>query len=302
MKFSIIVPVYNVEKYLAQCIDSILMQTFTDYEIILVDDGSADNGGKMCDAYAAKNKNIKVIHKNNGGLSSARNAGVEIAQGEYILFVDGDDYYDDKNVFSDLNKLTDGVDVICFGLKKLYEATGKIQTPVQKDSTLLASACCKGIRSELFKQFDLSFEKNKFSEDIEWAARLICVAKSWTDYHKSPYVYRQREQSISQSLTEKNITDFLGHIKKILHLIDAEKNKAVLKKLKTYIAFQYFTLMATQYFARESEGFVNLFAEIKLYRYLLKYGIDRQVKIIKWCVRLLGYKNTCKLMWRKLYD
>lgn len=91
-KISVIVPVYNVEKYLNRCIDSILDQTFVDFECILVDDGSPDNCGKICDEYANKDERIRVIHKENGGLSDARNAGIESAQGEYLSFIDSDDW------------------------------------------------------------------------------------------------------------------------------------------------------------------------------------------------------------------
>ena len=88
---SVIVPVYNVEKYLSRCIDSILSQTFTDFELILVDDGSPDNCGSICDEYAKKDKRIIVIHQQNRGVSSARNKGLDIARGEYVTFVDSDD-------------------------------------------------------------------------------------------------------------------------------------------------------------------------------------------------------------------
>lgn len=91
-KISVIVPVYRVEQYLCKCIDSILEQSFCDFELILVDDGSPDNCPQMCDEYARKDARVKVIHKKNGGLSSARNAALDIAQGEYITFVDSDDY------------------------------------------------------------------------------------------------------------------------------------------------------------------------------------------------------------------
>lgn len=89
---SVIVPVYNVEPYLRECIDSILAQTYTDFELILVDDGSPDKCGEICDEYAAKDSRIRVIHQENGGLSAARNAGLDIAQGEYVTFVDSDDF------------------------------------------------------------------------------------------------------------------------------------------------------------------------------------------------------------------
>ena len=94
-KISVIVPVYKVEGTLKRCVDSILGQTFADFELILVDDGSPDLCGKMCDDFAVKDERIKVIHKENGGLSSARNAGLDIAQGEYVCFIDSDDYVAD---------------------------------------------------------------------------------------------------------------------------------------------------------------------------------------------------------------
>ena len=89
---SVIVPIYNVEKYLIKCIESIINQTYKDLEIILVDDGSTDSSGKICDEFATKDNRIKVIHKKNGGLSSARNIGLDICKGNYISFIDSDDY------------------------------------------------------------------------------------------------------------------------------------------------------------------------------------------------------------------
>ena len=85
---SVIIPVYNVEKYVAKCLDSVIAQTYRDLEIIIVDDGATDSSGKICDEYAIKDERIQVIHKSNGGLSSARNAALDIATGEYIAFVD----------------------------------------------------------------------------------------------------------------------------------------------------------------------------------------------------------------------
>ena len=92
MFFSIVVPVYNVEKYLKECIDSILSQTFTDFELILVDDGSKDESPLICDEYAQKDERIKVIHKPNGGQAEARNVGTETAAGQYIIYIDSDDF------------------------------------------------------------------------------------------------------------------------------------------------------------------------------------------------------------------
>lgn len=116
---SVIVPVYNVEKYLDNCVESIVNQTYKDLEIILVDDGSPDNCPAMCDEWAKKDKRIKVIHKQNGGLSSARNAGLETATGEYVAFVDSDDSID-INMYEIMeNMFSDDIDIVMCGYQKI---------------------------------------------------------------------------------------------------------------------------------------------------------------------------------------
>lgn len=122
MVFSVIVPVFKVEKYLEQCVDSILAQTFSDFELILIDDGSLDNCPVICDEYAKQDKRVKVIHKVNGGLTSARKAGISIANGSYIICVDGDDYIE-ADMLQKINDIlqTNNYDVICFGYKIVSE-------------------------------------------------------------------------------------------------------------------------------------------------------------------------------------
>lgn len=111
---SIIVPVYKVEKYIGECIDSILGQTYENFELILVDDGSPDNSSKICDKYAAKDERIKVIHKENGGVSSARNVGLDNAKGEYITFIDSDDMVDDQYLELMYRKIIETNADMCF--------------------------------------------------------------------------------------------------------------------------------------------------------------------------------------------
>ncbi|WP_455654514.1 glycosyltransferase family 2 protein [Phascolarctobacterium sp.] len=115
---SVIVPVYNVEKYLPKCLDSLSNQTFQSLEIVLVDDGSTDNSGQICDEYAAKDARIKVLHKTNGGVSSARNAGLDAATGNYIAFADSDDYVE-PDMYEILYKAVDVKTVACCGLRKI---------------------------------------------------------------------------------------------------------------------------------------------------------------------------------------
>ena len=134
-EISVIVPIYNVEKYLPQCIDSILAQTFINFEVILVDDGSADNCGEICDEYAEKDNRIIVIHKKNAGVSAARNIGIEAARGEYLMFVDSDDFLECEmleimyKATLDLNP-----DCVASGLKYYFEKSGKIRINAFEDA------------------------------------------------------------------------------------------------------------------------------------------------------------------------
>ena len=117
MRFSIIIPAYNVEDYLLDCVDSVIKQSFRDYEIILVNDGSTDSTLEICQELSKKNKLINLITKKNGGLSSARNAGIEIAKGDYLLFLDGDDFWGNYQFLNDLNRIIENqkdIDLIIF--------------------------------------------------------------------------------------------------------------------------------------------------------------------------------------------
>ena len=107
-KISVIVPVYKAEKYICRCVDSILAQTFTDFELLLIDDGSPDNSGAICDEYAASDSRVKVFHKENGGVSSARNVGLDNACGEWITFVDADDWIAETFIAGLYTPITNG--------------------------------------------------------------------------------------------------------------------------------------------------------------------------------------------------
>ena len=127
VKISIIIPVYNVEQYLEQCLDSILRQTYKNYEIILVDDGSSDNSGVICDKFAFKYSFIHVIHKTNGGLSSARNAGLDVATGSYVLFVDSDDYIGENAISQIISTVGQhDIDVVFLEAFKVFNNTDAV--------------------------------------------------------------------------------------------------------------------------------------------------------------------------------
>lgn len=232
MKFSILVPVYNVEKYLEQCVESLLDQTFKgEYEIILVDDGSTDSSGEICDRYAEKNPDkIKVVHKKNEGLVSARQAGIAVANGEYSLFVDSDDFAENnllETIFcvTDKNKNTDaviftlnyfdGVDKTSKNdlfrtqetvfenenKKEIYEAL--ISTPY------VTSLCLKAIKTAILKNdptdYSLYYDKN-MAEDWFRSIYLLTAAEKIVYINKHIYNYRTNDSSISRSFRHETIS------------------------------------------------------------------------------------------------
>ena len=213
-EISIIVPVYNVEKYLSKCIDSILNQTFNNFELILVDDGSTDSSIQICDEYRMKDKRIKVIHKQNGGLSSARNAGLDIALGKYIGFVDSDDFIH-KNMYqllySNLTKYNGDISICRFGRifdgekstniedscnVKVTEMTGyNALENLYNDKFLdFIVAWNKLYKREIFK--DIRYPVGKIHEDEFIIHRILYESKKVIYIDKILYYYYQRDNSI----------------------------------------------------------------------------------------------------------
>lgn len=215
-KISIIVPVYKVEKYLHKCVDSILKQTFKDFELILVDDGSPDRCGEICDEYARKDNRVRVIHKENGGVSDARNVGIDIAKGEYIGFVDSDDYIElDMYEFLYDYLIKSGSDIsICGiachirknGVDKLIREpssadsrgvlTGKQAfSEVLKSKLFSVNPVNKLFKAELFS--DDRFPKGKISEDAFLIPKIILKAKKVVYDNEFKYYYVRRNGSIT---------------------------------------------------------------------------------------------------------
>lgn len=208
---TVIVPVYNVEKYLKKCVDSILCQTLSNIEIILVNDGSTDNSGKICDAYSKKDERIKVYHKENGGLSSARNYGIEKANGKYLGFVDSDDYID-SDMYELLldNLIKFDADMSLCGLFDMYK--GKPQKTNTEDRTFEATpeeaikivleaeitsvtAVNKLYKRELFKE--VRYPEGKDSEDAFVIIDLLMRCQKTVISTKQKYYYIHRSGSIT---------------------------------------------------------------------------------------------------------
>lgn len=208
---SVIVPVYKVEKYLDRCVQSIVDQTYRNLEIILVDDGSPDNCGSLCDAWAAKDSRIKVIHKENGGLSDTRNAGMAIATGEYIAFVDSDDHIA-PNMYQLLYErmCADRSDIAACGVEMIFEdgspsrmltKAGKcvLNTAEAMEAIIAESWLKQPVWYKLYKAVlirDIPFPAGKYHEDVFWSYRAVALAQKVSVFDTPCYFYIQRSGSI----------------------------------------------------------------------------------------------------------
>lgn len=226
--FSLILPVYNVEKYVKRCVNSLLRQEYTDYEIILVDDGATDSSGSICDKLADKNNNIFAYHKENGGLSDARNYGMDRAKGNYILFIDSDDWVDEKLLISLHNHLNkSNVDILKFGFQKMQEGNYKntffsyfnigVYDRRQIEETILPYTigpkrlfcyeqnACKSVWSHVYslnflRENNIRFvsEREILNEDYLFNLHTLLYAKSLEVTHYILYYYDYREGSLSK--------------------------------------------------------------------------------------------------------
>ena len=216
---SIIVPVYNVEKYLHRCIESILNQTYKDLEIILVDDGSPDRCGQICDDYAQKDSRIKVIHKENGGLGLARNSGIAVCSGEYIMFLDSDDYLavdavqvlfdrilsdcSDLAVGKHMDVYDDGTtnDWFCAWIKDAVLSPDEVFAKLGEKNYISVIACAKLYKRCLWE--DIAFPDHKCSEDLWVHPAIIEKCEKISIVNKNVYYYYQRKDSILHVMSEQ---------------------------------------------------------------------------------------------------
>lgn len=249
-KLSIVVPVYKVEDYLKECVDSILNQSFKDFELILVDDGSPDSCPKLCDDYSKLDSRVKVIHKSNGGLSSARNAGMRVAKGDYISFIDSDDYLDldtYNKVFSIIAK--EQADVVIFGRCYVYEDNRKVVREKQgiykvmtgAEATALMNTSLLGYYDvaawdKVYKRslFDgIEYPEGKLSEDWYTTYKVFARAQKVAYDSKPLYYYRQRGGSITHNARVNY--DAIYASKEVLDFVKKEQPEFLREAIFSYV-------------------------------------------------------------------
>ena len=324
MRFSIIVPIYKVADYLDDCVQSVKNQTYTDWELILVDDGSPDACPQMCDGYAKEDERIRVIHKENGGASEARNAGIEQAKGEYVLLLDGDDFYNRSDMFEMLSANIDksGADVILFGCTDWNMKTGEkrisrsdydlhllnqVADREQSLHYLLSQKKIPGgptiftVQRALLDEYGISFHCGIRAEDHEYVLMIFSHCKQIFAMNEPFYTYRlQREGSITHSGSIKMIQGIDYTLNKWVPILSCESNDQLRKDYLNYLAFIYSTgfVITGRLHGKERKESLEL---MRKHRMILKYGYWRDLRIVRLASSAFGIP-LFTLLGRIYYD
>lgn len=287
---SVVVPVYNVEAYLKKCIDSILSQEYEKTEIILIDDGSKDSSGEICDAYAAQYNNVQVVHQENAGLAAARNVGIRCAKGDYLLFVDSDDYIAEgalKKIIHESMSMEKKPDVVFLEMKNVYpdgnekfsgeKYDGRMINGQPKEMVLRhlvkigkfpGSSCNKMVKRSLIVDHNIFFPEGFIAEDIDWILQLLDAAESFFYCSGDYYYYRkQREGSITNTAginTVKSLLEILGK-----WLDGNSSTNSYQDSFYAFLAYEYMVMLCTYGTLRAEE----------------KNGIKQKVYNLKWIMR-----------------
>lgn len=315
LKISIVIPVYNVEQYVDRCIESVLQQTHTDFEVILVDDGSTDQSGYKCDVWAQNDQRVRCIHQKNKGLSSARNTGIHLCNGDYIVFLDSDDYWLSDKVLEIICERVSlyKADVLSLNFCKVQDdSIAKPYFQVERDMPIelrrneslqylcsndlwIACAWNKVIRRELFDTDELEFIEGITSEDIDWCIRLALAAQQFDYCDECVIGYRQRSDSISQIMSFEKINCLKNNIEKSIKLLN-EGDMQKKKILEPYISYQIGTLLFNvgQLERKKDRGLIA--EEVRAWIPILGESSNKKIKAIYLSIKLLGITGTIELL------
>ena len=307
---SFIIPVYNVEKYLRECVDSILCQLTDECEIILVDDGATDSSGSICDSYATMNSKVKAVHQENGGLAAARNTGLDYAGGEYIAFVDSDDYLAFDCVSEILRWISSGGADVCFmramkvfpdekqrllddemDAKQLRMGKENAIKYLSERSKYPGSPCTKIFKRALIEKYNLRFpDDRRVSEDLGFVLQCILGAESYDALQVDYYYYRQaREGSITNSVTYKSFLGLKAFVEESTEkLTNDKKSKGAIEKYAmSFVAYE-FSIMVWQYTHVTKENQREAIKFLKEYNWVLDYSATKKTRLIKAVCKCLG--------------
>lgn len=309
IKISFIIPIFNAEAFLEACIESVTCQ-LEGNELILIDDGSTDSSGAICDRYASQYAQVSVIHTENGGVSRARNLGVERAQGEYIVFLDADDYInrDFSDRFSEMNS---NADIIFYPMRKQYgqdnfipmgfglnrkalfgKTTEEVLSYISKCPKFPASPCGRLIRLDFLRSYGITFSHNKITEDYDWTYSLLRYAQSYDFFEGGMYTYRQVGNSRSAIGSTKSVEDQLSIL---CDWIERDVEESYRVWLNCFLAYEY-AMIFPFYGALTREQRARFRPEMMRASFLLRFGKTKKLKLIRLAVALLGVDWAAKVL------
>lgn len=319
MELSVIIPIYKTEEFLTECVDSILERADEDVEVVLVDDGSPDGCPGICDRYAEKDTRVRVVHKENGGLSSARNAGLAVAKGRYVTFVDSDDKIFPDSLPEILTWIrAAGADMCFLRAFKLFadgtmrdlgenidgsqlRAKGREEAirHLASRSKYPGSAWSKVFRRDFLLDNDLHFPYDRrYSEDLGFIRDCVLRAESFDALDVPYYQYRQgRTGSITQQIKAKNFNDLLQFITESAEKL-TENRKAkdpVNGLIMSFVAYEY-SILLYGYTRIPKEDKKAALAAMKPYAWTLRYAVTKKGRLVFLACRLLGVRFAAFLM------
>ena len=315
MRFSVIIPVFNSELFLKECIDSVLNQSYSDFELILIDDESTDNSLHICEYYQDKDNRIVLVQQKNSGTSVARNKGLELAQGDYVLFMDNDDYWDDLESLEKINCFLSEskADVLMFDCKIKNEKTNELISndlhidrsviinqnagdalkEVLEKGLISRAVWTKVIRRKLIRENNILFPEGMRNEDTDFTAQLFLYARSYDWLDDKIYVYRKNTGSsqTSEPINYEQLLDLKYILKKSIVNGLKLSNTELKKAYYSYLAFPFSVWLG--YSTNKLETKKEEYIEMKPYSRVLSYNYDRNMKILSAIYRVFGYKLTC---------
>ena len=318
LDLSFVLPVYNVEAYLPQCLDSMLSQMGDSCEIILVDDGTPDHSGRICDEYAERDSRVHVLHKENGGPSSARNAGAALAKGKYICFVDSDDYIEENSVPELLKWIREVQGDLCFlQAKKVYpdgssepvredirsegvrgKTKDQILTYLASRNTFPGGPWAKLYRRAFLEENGIRFPEGVISEDLIYCLNVYLAAETVDCLDGPFYCYRQgRKGSLTSVVTPKYFFDTFLFIEEVAQRFgrDRKPQNAREELALSAAGFEY-AILVWQARDLQGEDSVRAYEKLKEYRWVLPWGRSSKARLIYWASVVLGLKNAGRLV------
>lgn len=325
---SIIIPVYNVEKWLNKCIDSILVQSYKNFEVILVNDGSTDKSREICDKYSKEDNRVKVFHNKNKGLSYSRNFGVKNSNGKYVMFVDSDDFISDINIidkfinilekdksdfiytsycrFNDENEdeITEILPIDINNNDIKGKSGIEILSMLIEKNNYHHAAYLKICNRRLLIENNLLFKEGIYHEDAEWSPKLFYYAKRISIYNEPYYMRRMRENSIITTTNEvsirKKINDRLNianDLIKFFNKIEESHSKKVI--INDFVRMYWGDLLLITNL-KDKNNFNDCCNTVKNTKKVLKYGELKKYKMADLLIKIIGIKNFLILAKKQL--